>query len=62
MGRFFFNNRGLDGHVKEPYEMSMALRTRPYVQTSSFRLHICVPPGESLVEVSSVSQRVVKGD
>ena len=24
--------RCLDGHVKEPYEMSMALGARPYVQ------------------------------
>ena len=36
--------RCLDGVVKEPYEMSMTLGARPYVQLpSSVRLHIYVP-------------------
>ena len=34
----------LDGHLKQPYEMSMALGDRPYVNIILLcRLHICVP-------------------
>ena len=36
----------LDGHVEEPYEMSMALGARPYIfvgLTSSARLHTHLP-------------------
>ena len=44
----------MDGHVKEPYEMSMALGARPYSLVLS-RFCLLMTPGGLVENMSSVS-------